>query len=79
MLIEITRKGKALLQLCEEEGFARIEGLLEAAAFDSVSPGICLTEGCGYTCEVEPDQDEGYCELCGRQTVMSALRLADII
>ncbi len=68
-----------LERLAEIEGFEDVEALLEAAAFDSVSPGICVDAGCEYTCEVEPDQDAGYCEGCGRQTVRSALVLAGLI
>ena len=63
---------------------ARIEGLsvddmLEAAVFDSVSPGICSTPDCDYTTEVEPDSSEGWCEECQAGTVHSALILAGII
>ena len=46
---------------------------------DSVCPGICMNSGCDYTVEVEPDQDRGYCERCGTQTVKAALVLAGII
>jgi len=66
------------------EALARTEGLsveemLEQASFDSVAKGICMNEGCDHTCEVEPDQDKGYCESCGTQTVKSCLILAGII
>ena len=63
--------------LRDSEGFDSIDAMLEAATFDSVSPAIC-TE-CDYTCEMEPDQDRGYCEICGQNTVVSALILAGII
>jgi hypothetical protein len=53
--------------------------LLEAVFSDSVSPGICMNEGCDYTVEVEPDQDRGWCEACGTNTVKSAPILAGII
>ena len=52
---------------------------MEAAALDSVSPAICMTEGCDYTCEMEPDQDRGWCEVCGTNTMKSALILAGVI
>jgi hypothetical protein len=32
---------------------------LGAVLSDSVSPAICMNEGCHYTCEMEPDQDRG--------------------
>jgi len=76
--MELTNKAKKLMTLCEVEGLD-LSALLEGAVFDSVSPGICMTEGCDHTCEVEGDQDEGHCEACGGQTVVSALILADVI
>ena len=59
------------------EGFDSADAMLEAATFDSVSPAIC-TE-CGHTAEMEPDQDRGWCENCGQNTVASALVLAGLI
>jgi hypothetical protein len=59
------------------EGFETVDEMLEAATFDSVSPAICFD--CDHTCEMEPDQDRGYCENCGQNTVVSALILAGII
>ena len=66
-------------QLVESEGFDSLDELLEAAIGDSVSPAICLNDGCDYTTEMEPDQDRGFCEACGTNTVASALVLAGII
>lgn len=51
-----------------------IEDDLEAYSTNSVCPGICTTPGCGYSCETE-----GYCELCKKGTVKSAMILAGII
>ena len=34
---------------------------------------------CSYITEMEPDQDRGYCEACGGNTVVSALVLAGLI
>jgi hypothetical protein len=68
-----------LRKLAETEGFESVHKMLEAATFDSVSPGICVQEGCDYTTEVEPDQTEGWCEACGRGSVASALILAGFI
>jgi hypothetical protein len=68
-----------LNELVESEGFDTLEELLAAVITDSVSPGICMTEGCSYTTEVEPDQREGWCEVCDKGTVVSALVLAEII
>src|SRR5437868_11847269 len=75
--IELTRKAEKLMKLCDIEGFNNVEDVLYAAVSDSVCPAICMTEGCDYTAEMEPDQTEGYCEVCGGNTMMSALVLAD--
>jgi len=66
------------------ETLAQIEGLdvdtmLERATFDSVTPGICINDFCEYTCEVEPDCRNGWCEECGEGSVQSCLVLAEII
>ena len=68
-----------LRALCAAEGFDSIDAMLEAATFDSVSPGICIKPDCDGTMEVEPDQVRGWCEACGGNTVVSALILAGII
>jgi hypothetical protein len=68
-----------LAQLVEIEGYPSLDDMLAAIVSESVCPGICVRDGCSYTCEVEPDQDAGFCESCGRQSVKSALILAGII
>jgi hypothetical protein len=68
-----------LEKLAEIEGFDDELDLLQEATGDSVCPGICTNRGCDYTNEVEPDQDQGYCEVCGTQTVKSALVLGGVI
>jgi hypothetical protein len=68
-----------LEMLVESEGFASVEDLLEATITDSVSPAICMNEGCSYTCEMEPDQDRGWCEECGTNSMKSAFVLAGLI
>jgi hypothetical protein len=75
--VHLTMRAVRLLELCEAEGFESLEELLEASLLDSVCPAIC-TE-CGATAEMEPDQRRGYCEQCGRNTVVSGLVLAGII
>ncbi len=77
--IVLTTKAQKLMRLCEIEGYKSPCDLFEAVAADSVCPAICMTEGCEHTAEMEPDQDQGYCEECGGNTMISALRLADII
>jgi hypothetical protein len=77
--IALSHKAAKLMKLCDLEGFKRIEDLLKVSITDSVCPAICMTEGCNYTTEMEPDQDAGYCEACGGNTVTSALILAGLI
>ena len=72
------RKEK-LRTLAECEGYENVHELLEAAVHDSVVPSICTIPGCDYTTGMEPDQNRGYCEACGKQTVQSCLVLAGII
>src|ERR1700675_1107757 len=61
-----------LEKLLETEGYDTLEELAEAVFSASVSPGICINDGCNYTTEVEPDQDRGWGEICGTNTVKSA-------
>ncbi len=78
-MIELTKKSLKLIALCESEGFKSIDDLIAATVVDAVSPGICMNEGCDYITEVEPDQREGYCEICDDCSVTSALVLAGVI
>ena len=68
-----------LAKLVEIEGYDSSDELMEAVFSDAVSPAICMNEGCDFTCEMEPDQDAGYCEACGKNSVASALVLAGLI
>lgn len=56
-----------------------IDEMLESASMDSVVPGICTNAECDNTIECEPDQDSGWCEVCGTGTVTSILILACVI
>jgi hypothetical protein len=49
---------------------------MEAVFSDAVSPAICMNEDCNFTCEMEPDQDAGYCEECRTNTMKAAPVLA---
>lgn len=66
-----------LNQLANDYGFEDVNDMLEAAVFDSVVPAICPI--CGYTTDMEPDQDRGWCEECNKGTVKSCLVLAGVI
>jgi hypothetical protein len=77
--IGLSQKAAKLMTLCDIEGFKNIEDILISGLFDTVCPAICMTEGCDHTAELEPDQREGYCEVCGGNTMVSALVLAGVI
>jgi hypothetical protein len=79
MVLSDKERRAKLEKLAESEGYENVEAMLRRAAFDSVSPGICVRPGCSYAIDVEPDQQEGYCELCREQSVQSALILAELI
>jgi hypothetical protein len=77
--IVLSSKAAKLMKLCDLEGYKRLDDFLKASVADSVCPAICMTEGCDHTTEMEKDQDAGYCEACGSNTVVSALVLAGLI
>jgi hypothetical protein len=64
--------------LAKIEGLS-VEELLTQATFDFVAKGICTNPSCNYTTDVEPDQSEGYCEVCDTNTVKSCLVLEGMI
>ena len=68
-----------LAKLIEIDGFDSIEELMEAVFSDEVSPAICMNEDCNFTCEMEPDQEAGYCEECRTNTMKAAPVLAGLI
>ena len=68
-----------LAKLIEIEGYDGPTELLEAVFSDAVSPAICMNEGCNFTCEMEPDQNAGYCDECHTNTMTAAPVLAGII
>ena len=68
-----------LNKLIEIEGFPNLEALLEATITDSVSPAICMNDGCSYVAEMEADQDRGWCDECRTNSMQSALVLAGLI
>ena len=65
-----------LAKLMEIEGYDNFEEMAQAILSNSVSPAICMNEDCNFTCEMEPDQDAGYCEECRTNSMQSALILA---
>jgi hypothetical protein len=76
--IVLSTKGSKLMQVCEAEGFASIDDLLFLLIVDSVCPAICMNEGCDYIATMETDQEEGYCENCSSNTMVSVLVLVGL-
>jgi hypothetical protein len=68
-----------LAKLLAAEGYDTLEALAANVLSDSVSPAICTEADCDHVAEMEPDQDAGYCEVCGKNTVVAALVLAGLI
>jgi hypothetical protein len=68
-----------LKKLVEIEGYDDDAALIADAALDSACPAICMNADCDYTAEMEPDQRQGWCELCNTNSMKSALVLAGII
>lgn len=62
-----------LRQLAKLEGYDNPAEMIARCIHDDVCPAICIDPICTFTAEYEPDQDQGYCELCGTNTVVSAL------
>ena len=78
MDVDALRTAK-LTKLLEIEGYESVEDLIEVVFSDSVSPAIYMNEDCNFTCEMEPDQDAGYCEECHTNTMTAAPVLAGLI
>ena len=67
-----------LQTLLEQEGLESDE-FLEEYALEACVPGICMNSGCDATYEYEPDQSEGWCEVCETNSVKSGLVLIGVI
>ncbi len=70
-------KQKLIGEICDVEGYDNSTDLLGHVVTDTVSPSICLA--CHEVTEMEPDQDEGYCDSCCQNAVVSALVLMEVI
>jgi hypothetical protein len=68
-----------LARFVELEGYCEFADLAQAMVCDTLSPAICMNEGCDYHTEMEPDQTRGYCEACGTNSMQSALVLGGLI
>lgn len=68
-----------LRTLALDWGYSDPLDMIEDYVTDSLSPAICMNPGCDYSTEMEHDQDRGWCECCGANTVKSAFLLAGMI
>ena len=70
-----------LAKLLAAEGFDTLEELAAETLLGSRAgtPSICTNEGCNYTCDMEPDQEEGWCDECSTNSMKSGLVLAELI
>lgn len=79
MHLSLTSKGEKYGAFCKERGLT-YDQLTKMMARDNLGPGICTNVGCDFTCEeIESDQESGYCEKCGNQTLVSILVLSELI
>jgi hypothetical protein len=75
---EVDREASKLDQLASVWGLS-VPEFIEEYALADVVPGICMNPNCSYTAEVEPDQQEGWCEECDMRSTKSGLLLAGLI
>lgn len=78
MLLPVVSDKQKLDELADIEGM-EVQEMLERAVTDSVVPAICMTFACDYVEQMEPDQDQGWCDVCEKNTVKSCLILAGLI
>jgi len=73
-----TKKEK-LQALSDAEG-KPVKELLQDAVLDTgPSMGICINDGCSHVTPIEPDCEDGWCEVCKTHTIQSACVLALIM
>ena len=65
--------------LAQDWGYDTPEELAADYIFEGVNPAICMNEGCDYSTEMEPDQDRGWCECCGTNSLKSISVLLGVI
>jgi hypothetical protein len=78
-MLALTQRATKFLTLLKSSGYQSLEEFAKVFLTDNLCPAICMAEGCDCVTEMESDQDGGYCEACGGNTVTSGLALADLI
>lgn len=56
-----------------------VSEFIETYALDEVVPAICMNPGCDYTRGYEPEQREGWCEVCDEGSMKGGLVLAGLV
>ncbi len=72
----MSKRSEKLEDLLALEGFEDVEDMAEVSLFHEDTYGVCMNDGCDYTTKVEPDSEEGWCEVCQSNTVCSGMVLA---
>lgn len=70
---------QAVRIICEGYGVNDPISLAEEFIVDSVAPCICMNDGCNAISELEQDQDNGFCECCGTNSMKSMFILMGIM
>lgn len=65
--------------LCDQNGYNDVIQFAEDYINEGTIPGICMNPDCNFSADYEPDQDKGYCDDCGTQTVTSLFILIGVI
>ena len=68
-----------LHRLTMDWGYNDPSDMVEDYMCEGVNPAICINKECNYSTEMEPDQDHGWCESCGTNTMESASVLMGVI
>ena len=75
-MVTLTTRGEKFADFCAVHGNT-YDQLVKMMARNNLCPGIWTNVGCHFTCEeIETDQAEGRCEVCGNRTIVSLLLLA---
>lgn len=80
---KLLQERSKLQELAEYYGYDSPEELMlgECNPFKAYPgiPAICMNEGCSYVAEYEPDQTEGWCEVCEDNSVKSSMVMFGMI
>ncbi len=69
--------GNKLNEAAEVLGYHSTLDMLMEEEDNTMVPGICVSPRCRYVTAVDIEQDEGFCEDCGTDTVASIFVIAE--